>query len=477
MNVILVYSDTMRRDHLGAYGNTRIHTPNLDRLADQSAVLDKAYTSSFPTVPNRLDVLTGRFTFPYFEWARMPANEVSIGEELRKHDFITMMIGDTPWIFAYGYNFSRGFSGWNWIRGQEHDELSTYPFNPALPCDAQKLRLAETSTSQYLRNVARRYWEEDYFPAKTMHEAARWLEENRKAPNFFLYVDTFDPHEPWDPPAHYLELYEKDFKGERVIYPKYTFSSRFSAEEVRHMRAAYAGEVTLVDSWIGYLLKRVEELGLAHNTAVIFTTEHGFCLGEHDLVGKAIIENDTSAHVPLWDVISHIPLFIKAPGLRPRRTDAVVQTPDITATIYELAGAPTPKTVQGKSLVPVLTGKRDDHREFAVSSSSLVHGKRARRFSTVTMDNWQLIYGGEKYEGAAALASTVDSIRRCEVAYKPEEPGIELYDLATDPDQIRNVASDRRDVVERLHRRYVEFLGAIGCPTEHLENRLRLPEF
>ncbi len=477
MNVILIYSDTMRRDHLGAYGNKWIHTPNLDKLAAESVVFDRAYTSSFPTVPNRLDVLTGRFTFTEFEWGPMPDDAVSVGEVLKDNGFVTMMVGDTPWIFAHGYNFSKGFSGWNWIRGQETDMLRTYPFDPELPAREEKLRMGGSSMRQYMRNISRRYLEEDYFPAMTMMEAARWLEENRKAEDFFLYVDTVDPHEPWDPPDHYLDLYEKGYKGERAAYPRYDFAEGLSDEEIRDIRAAYAGEVTLVDTWVGHLVRRVEELGLSEDTAVIFTTDHGFCLGDHEFMGKSIIRGERSCHIPLWDVISHIPLFVRVPGVKPRRTQALVQTPDITATIYELAGVEQPESVQGMSLMPVVEMVRDDHREVAVSSSSLVHQKAARRFSTVTSDEWQLIYGGEVCEPGEADAATVDSIRRSELAhYVSAVSAVELYHLADDPAGEKDVAARHPEVVKELHGKYVEFLKSIGCPEEVLANRERLPK-
>jgi arylsulfatase A-like enzyme len=475
MNVVLIYSDTMRRDHLGAYGNEWIKTPNLDRLAAQSVVFDRAYTASFPTVPNRHDLLTGRFTFTYAEWAPLPPDAVSVGEVLKDGGFVTMMIGDTPHIFNHGYNYQRGFSGWQWIRGQENETYRTYPFDPKVPAPA-KSRRPET-VRQYFRNVHLRRWEEEYFPAMTMREGARWLEENRKAENFFLYVDTFDPHEPWDPPPHYLELYEKDYSGENVMYPRYDFADYLAPEELRHARACYAGEVTLVDTWVGYILRRLDELDLAGDTAVIFTTDHGFCIGEHNFTGKSIIREDESAQIPLWDVISHIPLFIRVPGAKPRRTDAIVQTPDVTATIYDLAGVKAPGTVQGVSLVPLVRGKGAG-RDVAVSSSSLIHGVHARRFSTITSENWQLIYGGARYQKADASASTVDSLKRWEnELYKPGSPGIELYNLAEDPAGETDVAAKNRDVVERLHKRHVEFLREIDCPADVLENRLRLPEF
>ncbi|MHC4714889.1 MAG: sulfatase family protein, partial [Planctomycetota bacterium] len=244
-----------------------------------------------------------------------------------------------------------------------------------------------------------------------------------------------------------------------------------------HARACYAGEVSLVDTWVGHLLGRIDELGLADDTAVIFTTDHGFCIGEHNFTGKSIIREDESAHIPLWDVISHIPLFIRVPGVTPRRTGALVQTPDMTATIYELAGVAQPATVQGESLVPILEGRRDEHRGIAVTSSSLIHGTSARRFSTITSEDWQLIYGGYAYAPAPASASTVDSVRRHEKElYRPGTPGIELYNLAEDPAGETGVAAKHPDVVRALHGKYVEFLKGIDCPPEVLENRSRLPE-
>ena len=113
-----------------------------------------------------------------------------------------------------------------------------------------------------------------------------------------------------------------------------------------------------------------------------------------------------------------------------------------------------------------------------VSSSSLIHGTAARRFSTITSEDWQLIYGGGTYEAAPASASTVDSVRRREKElYKPGAPGIELYNLADDPAGETDVAKSHPEVVERLHKKYVEFLKKIDCPPEVLENRARLPEF
>src|SRR3990170_4852212 len=104
MNIILIISDTFRRDHLGCYGNEWIHTEGLDAFAAKSLVFDRAYSASFPTVPHRHDVLTGRFTFTYADWAPLRAQEVVLAQALGAAGYTTMMVCDTPHIMQHGYN-------------------------------------------------------------------------------------------------------------------------------------------------------------------------------------------------------------------------------------------------------------------------------------------------------------------------------------------------------------------------------------
>ncbi len=477
MNVVLVISDTFRRDHLGCYGNGWIRTPNLDQLAREGTVFDRAYTGSFPTVPHRCDIMTGRFTFTHFEWSPLPRDAVVVSETLAKADLTTMMVADTPHILQHGYNFQRGFDGFEWIRGQENDRWKTFPRQPQLPCAPEKLRSPEGTVRQYLRNVHDRSREEDYFTPRTMRSAMNWLERNAGGGPFFLYVDTFDPHEPWDPPQHYTDLYDPGYQGEEVIYPCYAPCDFLSEAELKHVRALYAGECTMVDAWVGRLLRRIDELGLRDSTAVIFTTDHGFCHGEHNLMGKSIITEQYSTHVPLWEEIARIPLIVRLPGSEAgRRTAAIVQPPDITATVYELAGVQPPETVHGRSFLPVVEGETDEHRDFAVSSSSIIHGARARRWSTVSTPQWSFLYAGSELDASRpAVAATVDSVARYE---KPELGGTGepmLFDLAADPGQHKNVYPERRDVAEELLGKYVEFLRSLGTEEDYVSPRQHLP--
>lgn len=472
MNVILVISDTLRRDHLGCYGNDWIKTPNIDAFASGAVVFDRAYTASFPTVPNRTDVMTGRYTFTYRDWSPLGAEPDILSEVLGEAGVLTMMIADTPHILQHGYNFSRGFAGFEWIRGQENDHWKTSPAEVSFPCDKRKLRAPETSVVQYLRNVSKREREEDYFVARTMRAAADWLAENADGRPFFLYVDTFDPHEPWDPPRHYVDMYDPGYRGEEVIYPRYAPCDFLSEEELRHVRALYAGEVSLVDRWFGHLLEAVDALGLADDTAIILTTDHGFYHGEHGMIGKSLITEAYQGAVPLYEEVCHIPLIVRIPGVEPRRHGAMAQPPDLAPTVMELLGAEVPERVQGKSLVPVLRGRTDEIRDMAVSSCSIIYGQTARRWTTVIKGDWALMYGGDpraKLEGATSFI--VDSSRRTERELFEGGGKPELYHIPTDPGHTRNVIAEHEDVARRLHAEHVRLLEKLGTPEEHLQHR------
>jgi len=475
MNFVVIVSDTFRRDHLGCYGNEWIHTPSLDRFAGESVVFERAYAASFPTVPNRRDVFTGRFTFTYSDWAPLPPEEVVLAEVMGGAGYATMMILDTPHIVAKGFNFGRGFDGWDWIRGQEHDAWRTSPRDPELPCAAEKMRLAETTVKQYLRNVAERRAEADYFVAQTMTRAMAWLEENVGSQPFLLYVDTFDPHEPWDPPQWYVDLYDPGYEGEEVIYPQYAACDFMSERELKHTRALYAGEVTLVDTWVGKLLARIDELGLREDTVVIFTTDHGFYHGEHGLIGKSMLAGEYYSSVPLYEEVARIPLMVRAPGQRAGRRGALAQPPDLMPTILDMAGVEMPETAQGQSLAPVVRGERDEMRPIAVTSPTLMYGTRAVQFTTITDGEWSLIYPGARFEaGKGAESRMVDSIKRAHRALYKGAGGPELYHLPSDPGQAKNVFAERREIAKRLHARHVKMLEELGTPEEYLANRMEL---
>lgn len=456
MNIILIVSDTLRRDFIGFYGNRWISTPNIDKFAEISVVFDRAYIGSFPTVPHRHDILTGKFAFTYHKWAPLPEQDVTIPKFLEEKGYITMGIFDTPHPFAPGMNYQRDFYGWNLIRGQEHDHYITDPIDTKLPCSPEKLRNPEsTIIKHYLKNISIRKYEEDYFCAQTFIEASRWIEKNYKHKKFFLYIDTFDPHEPWDPPEYLVDMYNPDYKGEEIIYPKYGSTDIFTKEEINHCRALYAGEVTLVDRWFGHFLRKVEDTGLLKNTCIIFTADHGFYLGEHNLIGKSTIKKGYFSYTPLYEEIVRIPLIMYMPGIKHRKIQSFVQPPDIPTTILDIAKVRIPSELNGRSLLPLLEGKKKQIRDFVISTPSIINGSTGGVKITITnQDGWCYICEGEK-GGSFIFLKDVDSISR-----KPIKKfeGEELYFLPDDPNQKRNLIGKNKEIAEKLRRKFISFL-------------------
>jgi arylsulfatase A-like enzyme len=483
VNLILVISDTFRRDHLGCYGNRRIHTPHLDRFAAEAVVFDQAFVGSFPTVPLRNDILTGRYTFTHKAWAPV-GPEPLLQEILGRHGVLTAAIADTPHPFAPAYNYQRGFHSWLQVRGQENDRYRTAPEAIRLPSDPAKLRAQGAALKQYYRNVADRRYEEDYFPAQTVRAGVRWLEENARAGQpFFLYLDTFDPHEPWDPPAHYLRLYEDHYEGDEVVYPRYDRSDYLTEAELEHIRNLYRGEVSLVDRWVGYLLDSLDALGLRHDTAVVFTSDHGFYFGDHGYIGKSIIRDDFQQPLPLYPEVCRIPMIARVPGVAPGRSAAKVQAIDIHPTALDLLGVPDGvERGAGHSLLGPLKGEAGA-RTFTVSAPALSHPAievpHPASRATICDGDWLLVFGSQVDARRAAGHTTamVDSVvreeRQLEGDLRPE-----LYRLADDPGCLVNRFGEGGEALRaarRLHAQFVAFLEREGMRPDHVDHYRTLP--
>lgn len=447
MNIVLIISDTFRQDHLSCYGNPWIHTPHLDRFSEQAIVFDRCYAASFPTVPNRADVLTGKYSFTYLGWVPLPHEETTLPQLLAETGYSTMGITDTPFYVRNGYGYDRGFADFIWIRGQDY----------AGP---------ERDNVIY----GRRY-EKDYFAPATLGAAERWLERHYKE-KFFLLVDTWDPHEPWDPPDYYVEIYRKDHDGRPSPWPCYWSwkQAGLSEEDVKRAHAHYCGEVTMVDRWIGRLLERIESLGLLEHTAIIFTSDHGHYFGEHGLFGKAMMRGEHSFYPatvsvgrwyrsPLYEEVTRVPLLIYLPQAEATRIDALVSSPDLMPTVLELAGLEIPEAVRASSVVPLLHGKRDRVHDFIVTSWPLYNlGQQIRVVddierrvaeplpSTITDGEWTLLYA---IEG---------------------EP-VELYHTASDPKQQENVFEGNETIARDLHTKFVRFLEEMGTDEVFLASR------
>ena len=410
-------------------------------------------------MPARADILTGRFSYTFMGWEALPAGIQTLPGVLAGEGYLTMGVVDTPFFIRGGYGYDRGFDDFIWVRGQGDD------------------------TRPHERSDARLTWrsEADRLIARTVTAAEGWLERHYKEP-FFLYVDSWDPHEPWDAPEYYTALYKPDYDG-RQLYPTYGKwrDAGLTEEDVAMAHATYCGEVTMVDRWIGRLLEKLDVLGLTDNTVVLFTSDHGFFFGEHGYFGKAEWFHDPGAKItadadvpewlpeswlltvgwsPLYQELTRIPLFVRGPGLDPGKRQALTTAPDLAPTILDLVGVDVPAGMQGRTFKSALDAEDDEHRPFVVSS-------------------WPL------YFAEGEMTSAVDSRPRRISSYMPitisdrtrsiilggptETP--ELYDLERDPGEQENVWAARAEEGVDLCRRGISFLEECETPPKFLEPR------
>ena len=454
MNVVWITADTFRRDHVGCYGNQTIHTPSLDALADKSVRFARHYAANFPTMPARADFYTGRWTACFMGWEPMPRGQVTLPQILMA-DFHTAAVVDTPFFVRHNMNNDHGFRSFTEVPGQ-------------------------LGFMGYGRDT-RRSWrfEPDRFAPRTFTRAMEWLEQHHKE-DFFLYIDTWDPHEPWDAPSYYTELYWPGYDGE-IIDPPYTHWQDvpgFTEETVRKAHASYCGEITMVDTWVGYFLRHAENMGLMDKTAIIFTTDHGFYFGEHGgLFGKAFTGPKTTTAVPRfldaeenW-VWGRSPLFeetvachllIYAPGVKPGVYKGLTSAVDLMPTVLDILGQEIPDVVEGQSLLPMMKDTNLKGREFVISTQPFskpgqitrqVDGRERKMMvgssTTITTDEWSLLYSTEPGESW-------------------------LYHLPSDPKQEKNVANQHPEVARELHQLLVKFMHDYNLPSELRDPRLEL---
>lgn len=474
-NVIVIVSDTMRRDALQAYGGNWVQTPHLSAFAKKAVQCKNAFIGSFPTVPCRHDLLTGQATFTFKPWSPLDRDTVTLQDVLRAAGVYTALVVDTPHPFRPDYNYQRNFDFIQVNRGQEMDLYELRPLPVKLPCNPRKLRDGTRTMTQYLRNVADRKVEEDYFCARTMRAAADWLTANQRRQPFFLYVDTFDPHEPWDPPALYVKPYDPDYRGEDVTYPRYDRWEEFlTPKELKHCRALYAGEASMVDRWVGHLLERIEKLGLFENTLVLFLADHGFYLGEHGFIGKALIRGGYYQSLAMYSEVCRVPWLVHYPGCRPGQVvDGLVQHMSVAATVLDFLGLRGPASFTGPSLWPMLQGKEARASSLAISAPTLSHPALLRPHPTdrasITDGRWLLIYGCAGTGDPQDRTASVDSRERLIAPLSGERLAPELYDLESDPGCLRNIIVAQKDRAKDLHRQFLAFLKRSPMPADHLE--------
>jgi arylsulfatase A-like enzyme len=447
MNVLLIVTDSTRRDFVSAYeGDELAHTPNLDALAKEGLRFDRAVPEAMPTVAVRRALLTGTRSFPFRDWkvapklpqfpgwSPIPPYKKLVTEFMDAGGIETAYVTDNP--FLVGPRFERfrrtldlsrpiyaqgEYRVWNVgvAKGRvaSRAQIENYLL-PALQGTEAEKRIRENVGFNRGRSGP------ELSGARVVQAGMEALRELKDSQPFFLGVDAFDPHEAWNVPTTF-KLRFKDRDGVEPILPFKTPYSKVedldvTEEQVQQVRELYAAEMTYIDAWIGRLLNLLDELGLADSTVVYYLSDHGVLLGEHGLMGKA--------NSMLGKEIHAVPYMIRHPeGKRAGETsDYFASTHDVAPTILSFQGLTVPGRMDGEDLTVMFDGADPPERPY-----------------------WTTAYASQVAAGDGRWLLIADN----------QGEKRRLFDTEADPDEETDVAVDNPQVVDRLWQNIVDDAG------------------
>ncbi len=465
-NILLLCTDQQRFSALGASGNPEIHTPNLDRLAAQGARFTQCYVQSPVCAPSRASLMTGRYVHNHGLWANgvtLPEDATVLTEPLAAAGYDCGLVGKyhlTACMKARTEPAPPGMRVFRWA----HD-----PY----------LGSSENAYHRYLKAVHPDLYAQartkgsgvtfDSMPTKAHYshwiaeETIDFLSSSRHDDKpFFFIANFFDPHHGFGAPKEYVDRYDPEQLSRPIGSPEelatkpdiFTEASKesygghargfadYSAEELQQVKATYYAMVTLIDDEVGRILDVLEQQGLADDTIVIFTSDHGEMLGDHQLMLKGPM---------LYDCAVRVPLLIRYPGRIAEGTviDDLVQWIDLSATITDAAGSTPLPGAQGSSLLPRATGETE----------------------TPTRD-WAICeYRNSGHPYDPAVHTTMLRHGRHKLVAHHGDPATarqrqgEMYDLESDPDELINLYDDPAHAGTRLA--LAELLLDVGVATEN----------
>ncbi len=473
MRTILILMDSLNRHYLNAYGDSRIQTPNLDRLAERGTVFDGHWSGSLPCMPARREMLTGRLNFLETPWGPIEAWDTTLPHLLRNEEIYTHMITDHYHYFHRGGDgYHDLFDSWEFQRGQEGDAWRPVVNVPQPPKDARGKGLQRWP---YWRNSSVRDDEDDlsYPTPRSFQDAINFLDMNADADNWHLHLEVFDPHEPFECPQKYRDLYNDTWDKYHYTWPAYNrLDPELDDDEaIAHIRKSYAGVLTMADVWLGKFLDKMDEYNMWDDTTLILTTDHGHLLGEHGYWAKNYMFD--------YAELAHIPLILCAPDVPGgQRIQSLTTTIDIMPTLLDVHEVEIPDTVQGKSFLHLIDEDADHHdwilygyfgKDVNITDGTTTYTRQAIPGSTVhlhTGDLKNIRVSENEMRSAEAGHFLADArgiphfrIARQSRRHK-DAPGFNpIYDLANDPHQESPIRDDQKegelaDTMRELLKRY-----------------------
>lgn len=428
-NVLFIIADDLNTD-LGAYGHPLVQSPNIDRLAGRGVRFLRAY-SQYPVCnPSRSSFLTGLYPDQTGvlrnsdDFREQLPNTPTLPQWFKQHGYFTARVGK---IYHYGVPGQIGTDG-------EDDPQSWHQVvNPIGIDKAVEDSIHSLVPGQFggtLSWLSVESEDEEHTDGIGATEAIELLREHdpaRTGRPFFLAVGFYRPHTPFVAPAHYFDRYPPPAirparlqEGDRDDIPVAALADRPHQLELtdvqrREIIQAYYASISLMDAQVGRVLSALEEMGLAENTIVVFTSDHGYHLGAHGLWQKG----------DLFEGSARVPLILARPNEASAgaKTGAVTEMLDLYPTLVELCGLPAPRHLEGKSLVTVLDDPSQSVREAALTVGWSRAGRMHPDFADLDI-----------------LGYSIRTPRYRYTEWNGGRHGIELYDYEKDPEELTNLA-------------------------------------
>jgi arylsulfatase A-like enzyme len=449
-NIVLIMTDQQRTDTIAALGNPHMRTPNLDRLVQEGVSFDQCYVTAPCCAPSRASFFTGLYPHTNGVYKNADLWRHSWVEKLADAGYHCANIGK---MHTFPYETPMGFHERFVVENKDRYLEGRYfldrwdMFLQAQGLTKQQRELYRLR-DDYKESLGAFDWElpehtqSDKFVGNT---AAWWIRNKPVDQPLFLQIGFPGPHPPFDPPRRYAEEYldkklplpqvtREELDGQpaalkelRVHHAEIDHDSIYwledpTDEQLHRMRAYYYANVTLIDELVGGIIEALEEKGKLDDTVIIFTSDHGEALGDHGLIQKW----------NMYDVATRVPMIVWAPGrfAGNRRFDGQIQHFDVVPAIMELAGIDVPASWATRSVMPALEGEEWSGRQYVFAEQSRDGILTGTAQMTMIRDGeWKLVH------------------------YLEDEDG-ELYHLANDPDEVRNLWNEpaAASVKERLTR-------------------------
>ncbi len=415
VNVLFIMSDQHNVRAMECSGNSEVKTPVLDRLAQDGVRFSNAFCQTGQCCPSRYTIWTGRYAHSHgCRWNNViePLKEVTVGEVFKQAGYATATIGKHHMMHSpkkHGFDLV--------VDQPEYRAFLEKEGQPPMLRSVDKMEQPSTAYTGISR-APNKYHPSGFWAAQTIE----FLKANRDKP-FCAWLSFYGPHTPIIPSERWAAMYDpeeitlpENNPCRLTSYPRMMDQAQkqfqaVTADQHREILARYYGFVSQIDYNIGLVLAELERLGLAENTIVVYTADHGEMAAEQGTWTKFTLNYDGTVHIPM---------MIRMPGVLPKGVvvDELVGLVDLLPTLCEVTGQPVPKKVQGTSLLSLAQGKPVEWRDVIFSEIGYP-GRAAGRCVLARTHSHALI----QHENFG-------------------QPYVELFDLTKDPWQTKNVAGE-----------------------------------